>query len=173
MLEGFVDDFPQAHVIDFAAGNRPAALAVVCWSTYAGSGFNSWEGQPRQHPWDLTPTSLRLGVSLMEIGMLNPFCRLGSSTGRLLESWKRSRRSVSSHPATNSQGTQRLSTRLFEDGQFYASAEEVSEVVNQPLHAQAAHLNQGTNGLALFSRQEELLRTCCKMRAPDTHGILA
>ena len=51
-------------MIDFAAGNRPAALAVVCWSTDAGSGFNSWEGQPRHHPRDLTPTSLRLRVSL-------------------------------------------------------------------------------------------------------------
>ena len=108
MLEGFVDDFPQAHVIDFAAGNRPAALAVVCWSTYAGSGFNSWEGQPRHHPRDLTPTSLRLGVSLWgyrDAGSILP-------TRRPLESWKKSRPLVSSHRVTvTSRGTQPLHTQ--------------------------------------------------------------
>ena len=36
------------------------------------------------------------------------------------------------------------------------------------LMSSAAHVTKGTNGLAIFSQLEELLRTCNKIRAPDT-----
>ena len=50
----------------------------------------------------------RLGESLWEIWMPNPLCRLGAGTVLQLGSW----------PAKSSQGTQRLSTRVSQDGQI-------------------------------------------------------
>ena len=82
--------------------------------------FNFSEGQLRHRPRDLTPTSLRLGESLRRIRMPNPFCRLGSGTGRPFVYWKRSGPLGSSHclTPTSSHGTQLLSTRVSQDGQL-------------------------------------------------------
>ena len=113
--KGSSTNFPRLALWStiFAAADRPAALAVVFWPTYAGSGFNSWEGHSHHHPRDPTPMSLRPGVWLWEIGLPKQCCLFGSGTVRPLESWKRSRPPVSSHrvTVTSSQGTQLLSAR--------------------------------------------------------------
>ena len=140
---------PCALIRIRAGADLPSVSAMVSWPTHASGGFNCWEGQPRHRTRDSTPTHLRLGESLWEL---------------------RSRPLVSSHPATSSQGAQRLSTRVSHNGQLLLRRRKnprslLSSCMSTPVWATASSSAPWT-----YSRATWVWYTLCR---PSLHSSLS